>query len=269
MSESWGNRTRRGKSAWQAPDASTATVGALPAETIGLALQETDRSRIAGMPKKKLQPSPAMLLQMEQALFTHGYSGLTMEQFADACDFSRRALYFYFSNKQEVFRAIVRFRNELGLTTGFASGRKRWSEGGNALEILAEIINIRYGDLRRIAHTSPHLVELNSEVFRRCNDIVRDVAIYFESELAKLVLELQRDGLLQLRPDVTAEQLAQALANGARGVNQRVPAVAPDELEYHYRDMCRFILYGCAEMAVARSRTERGGGVRGIERKRT
>jgi AcrR family transcriptional regulator len=221
------------------------------------------------MPKKKLRPSPTMLLHMEQALFTYGYSGLTMEQFAEACDFSRRALYFYFSNKPEVFRAVVRFRNELGLTTGFEAGRKRWAEGGNALEILAEIINIRYGDLRRIAHTSPHLVELNSEVFRRCNDIVRDVAIYFESELAKLILELQRDGLLHLRPDVTAEQLAQALANGARGVNQRVPAVAPEELEYHYRDMCRFILYGCAEMAVTRARTERSSGTRGMERKRT
>jgi AcrR family transcriptional regulator len=221
------------------------------------------------MPKKKLQPSPAMLLHMEQALFTHGYSGLTMEQFAEACNFSRRALYFYFSNKQEVFRAIVRFRNELGLTTGFASGRKRWSEGGNALEILAEVINLRYGDLRRLANTSPHLVELNSEVFRRCNDIVRDVAIYFESELAKLILELQRDGLLHLRVDVTAEQLAQALANGARGVNQRVPAIAPEELEYHYRDMCRFILYGCAEMPVTHPRTERRSKTPKIERKRT
>lgn len=251
----------------------TSTAAAVPfrAKQVGPALQdgETDRKRIAGMPKKKLQPSPAMLLQMEKTLFAQGYSDLTMERLAEACKFSRRALYFYFSNKQEVFRAIVRFRNELGLTTGFASGRQRWSEGGNALEILAEVINIRYGDLRRIAHTSPHLVELNSEVFRRCNDIVRDVAIYFESELAKLALELQRGGLLHLHPDVTAEQLAQALANGARGVNQRVPAVAPEELEYHYRDMCRFILYGCAEMPVKRPRKERSGGTRGRERKRT
>lgn len=220
------------------------------------------------MPKKKLQPSPAMLLQMEQALFAHGYGDLTMEQLAEACDFSRRALYFYFSNKQEVFRAIVRFRNELGLTTGFAAGRKRWSEGGNALEIMAEIINIRYGDLRRIAHTSPHLVELNSEVFKRCNDIVKDVALYFEDELAKLILELQRDGLLHLRPDVTAEQLAQALANGARGVNQRVPPVAPEELDNRYREMCRFILYGCAEMPVTRPRKEPSPAARKTERLR-
>jgi AcrR family transcriptional regulator len=221
------------------------------------------------MSKKKLQPSPAMLLHMEQAFFTHGYSDLTMERLAEACDFSRRALYFYFSSKPEVFRAIVRFRNELGLTTGFAAGRKRWSEGGNALEILADIINIRYGDLRRIAHTSPHLVELNAEVFRRCNDIVKDVAIYFENELAKLILELQRDGLLHLRAGVAAEQLAQALANGARGVNQRIPSLAPGELEHSYHDMCRFILYGCAEMAATHALRQRKTVARKSERKRT
>ena len=221
------------------------------------------------MPKKKLQPTPAMLLHMEQALFTYGYGDLTMERFAEACNFSRRALYFYFSSKPEVFRAVVRFRNDLGLTTGFAAGRKRWSEGGNALEILADIINIRYGDLRRIAHTSPHQVELNAEVFRRCTDIVRDVAIYFEGELAKLILELQRDGLLHLRAGVTAEQLAQALANGARGVNQRIPTVAPEELENRYRDMCRFILYGCAEMPATHSRHKRKAIIRKSERKRT
>ena len=220
------------------------------------------------MPKKKLQPSPAMLLQMEQAFFAYGYSDLTMERLAEACNFSRRALYFYFSSKPEVYRAVVRFRNDLGLSSGFAAGRKRWSEGANALQILFEIINIRYGDLRRIAHTSPHLVELNAEVFKRCNDIVKDVAVYFEGELAKLILELQRDGLLRLRPDVTAEQLGQALANGARGVNQRLPAVAPEELENRYRDMCRFILYGCAEMAATQARKERSV-TREPERKRT
>ena len=218
--------------------------------------------------KKKLQPSPAMLLQMEQAFFAYGYSDLTMERLAEACNFSRRALYFYFSSKPEVYRAVVRFRNDLGLSTGFAAGRKRWSEGANALQILFEVVNIRYGDLRRLAHTSPHLVELNSEVFKRCNDIVKDVAIYFEDELAKLILELQRDGLLRLRPDVTAEQLGQALANGARGVNQRLPAVAPEELENRYRDMCRFILYGCAEMAATQPRKERSV-TREPERKRT
>jgi AcrR family transcriptional regulator len=206
------------------------------------------------MASKKLQPSSALLFQMERTFLEHGYSALTMEKLAEACNFSRRALYFYFSSKAEAFRAFILFRNEVALSTSFAAGRKRWSEGGNALEIIAEIVNIRYGDTRRLANASKHVVELNAEVFTRCNDIVRDVALTFESELAKLIIELQGAGVLRLRADVTAEQLSQALANGARGVNQRLPSVAPQDLADHYRDMCRYILYGCAEMSIAPER---------------
>jgi AcrR family transcriptional regulator len=206
------------------------------------------------MAKKRLKPSPALMMLIGEAIIAHGYRKLTMERVAESCNLSRRAIYFYFSSKSELFRASVRFRNDVALSTSFAAGRKRLAEGGNALEILSEIINIRYGDTRRVANASPHLVELNAEVFTRCNDIVKDVAIYFESELTKLIIELQHDGLLHLRPDVTAKQLAEALANGARGVNQRLPAVPPEELENRYRDMCRFVLYGGAEMQMTQRR---------------
>jgi AcrR family transcriptional regulator len=209
------------------------------------------------MASKKLQPSPALLFQIESTFLAHGYSALTMERLAESCNFSRRALYFYFSSKAETFRAFILFRNEVALSTSFAAGRKRWSEGGNALEILAEIINIRYGDTRRIANASKHVVELNAEVFTRCNDIVRDVALIFEADLAKLIIEMQRAGLVRLRAELTAEQLSQALCNGARGVNQRLPPVAPEDLADRYRDMCRYILYGCAEMSAPRRRAPR------------
>jgi len=112
------------------------------------------------------------MLQVEQAFITQGYGALTMRAIAKACDFSTRALYFYFSNKQETFRAVVRFRNELALTTGFEAGRKRREAGGDALDILSDIINIRYGDTRRMANASPHLIELNAQVFTFCTDIL-------------------------------------------------------------------------------------------------
>jgi hypothetical protein len=95
---------------------------------------------------------------------------------------------------------------------------------------------------------------LNAEVFTRCIDIVRDVALIFEADLAKLILELQGGGLMHLRKGVTAKQLAQALASGARGVNQRLPPVAPEDPTAHYHDMCRYILYGGTELPVARKR---------------
>ncbi len=188
------------------------------------------------------------MLRVESAFAAHGYSELTMRGLAKACDFSTRALYFYFSNKEEAFRAAVRFRNDLALGTGFAAGREQWAAGGDALDILAAVINIRYGDTRRIANASPHLVELNAEVFKRCNDIVTEVALFFEAELGKLIVELQDAGLLRLGADVTPDRAARALANGARGVNQRLPPVAPKDLARNYREMCSFVLYGCAEI---------------------
>jgi AcrR family transcriptional regulator len=214
------------------------------------------------MAKKKFQPAPALMLLVEKAFGEFGYRDLTMRALAKACDFSARALYFYFSNKEEAFRAAVRFRNDLALTTGFAAGRTRWARGGGALNILADIINIRYGDTRRIANASPHLVELNAEVFTRCNDIVTEVALAFEADLARLITELQGAGFLQLGAGITAKQVAEALANGARGVNQRLPSVAPKDLARRYRGMCRFILYGCAEFPVTRKGKTRKGNTR-------
>jgi AcrR family transcriptional regulator len=206
------------------------------------------------MAKKKFQPAPALVLQIEKAFATFGYSKLTMRALAKVCNFSTRALYFYFSNKEEAFRALVRFRNELSITMGFAAGQRTWTGGGSALDILAEIINVRYGDTRRIANASPHLVELNAEVFTRCNDIVTEVALQFEGQLAELIVDLEDAGLLQLEAGVTAKQMAEALANGARGVNQRLPPVPPKDLAARYREMCRFILYGGTEIGMTGKR---------------
>jgi AcrR family transcriptional regulator len=117
------------------------------------------------MASKKLRPSPDLLLQLESTFLANGYRALTMEKLAESCNFSRRALYFYFGSKAEAFRAVILFRNEVALSTSFAAGRRLWADGDNARDILAEIINICYGDTRRVANASPHVVELNAEVF--------------------------------------------------------------------------------------------------------
>jgi AcrR family transcriptional regulator len=220
---------------------------------------------MAGMTKGKSKPSAALMQRVQKAFLDHGYSELSMRGLASACDFSARALYHYFSSKEEAFRASVRYHNDLALAAGFARGRARLADGGTALDVLAEIMNERYGETRRKANASSHVVELNAEVFKRCNDIVTAVALYFEDELAKLVVELEKAGLLRLRPGMAADQVAQALANGARGVNQRLPPVAPDELASRYREMCSFILYGCAEIPAARGRVQTAGVTKPME----
>jgi AcrR family transcriptional regulator len=199
------------------------------------------------MTKQRAQAAPAMMLRVEQAFMDHGYSGLSMIGLAKACDLTARTLYNYFSNKEEAFRGICRFRNELNIQRGFLAGRTMLTQGGSALDVFAEIINIRYGDTRRIANASPHLIELNAEIFKRCNDIVTEVALSFEADLAHVVVDLQEAGLLKCRPDVTPERLAKALANGARGVNQRLPPCPPENLAENYREICQFVLLGGAE----------------------
>jgi AcrR family transcriptional regulator len=194
-----------------------------------------------------MRPAPALLQRLEAAFLSHGYSALSMLGLAEACDVTARTLYNYFSNKEEAFRAAVLHRNEIAISRGFAAGREQWSKGGSALDILAAILDVRYGDVRRIANVSPHLVELNSVVFQRCNDIVTSVAISFEADLALFVVELQQANLLRLRAGVTPGCAAEALANGARGINQRLPPAPPAALSARYREMCQFVLYGCAE----------------------
>jgi AcrR family transcriptional regulator len=193
---------------------------------------------------KRLRPAPDLLLRVERAFLDHGYAGLSMLVVAEACGFSARALYNYFSNKEDALRAVVSYRNEIALAAGFAAGRATRANGGSALDIIAEIMNVRFGETRRLANASRHVTEMSAEIFTRCNDIVTEVALYFEAELAKLIDDFQYDGLLQLRADLTSLQIAEALANGARGVNQRLPPIRPAELEARYREMCGLILYG-------------------------
>jgi AcrR family transcriptional regulator len=224
---------------------------------------------MAAMAKVKTRPNPALMQRVQKAFLDHGYSELSMRGLASACDFSTRALYHYFSSKEQAFRASVQYHNDVALTAGLARGRTRWADGGSALDIFAEIMNVRFGETRRKANISRHIVELNAEVFKRCNDIITAVALFFEAELAKLVTELESAGLLRLRPGVSPDQIAQALANGARGVNQRLPPVAPDELEGRYREMCAFILYGCADIPVPRLGTQRTGAIEEMESERS
>ena len=59
------------------------------------------------MSKKMTKPSPDLLTQVNQAFLDHGYGGLSMVALARACGFTQRALYYYFSNKEDAFRAMI------------------------------------------------------------------------------------------------------------------------------------------------------------------
>jgi hypothetical protein len=81
-----------------------------------------------------------------------------------------------------------------------------------------------------------------------CRDIMIDAAIAFQEELARLVESFVEEGEFRLKEGVSPGDVAQLLANGARGVNQGLPPPPTADLRERYYQMSRAVLFGSAEM---------------------
>jgi AcrR family transcriptional regulator len=206
--------------------------------------------RVTGivMSKKMIKPGRDLLGRVNQAFLDYGYSGLSMVTLAKACGFTQRALYYYFSNKEDAFRWALAARNDEVVALGLEAGKAMRAKGGSALDIIAEILDVRYGETRRILTHSPHTVELNAEAFKRCRDLMIQAAIAFQGDLEKLIVDLEKSRMLKLNGRFTAAEISQALADGGRAVNQGLPPIAAEDFSARYRQMCEMVLYGCAVM---------------------
>jgi AcrR family transcriptional regulator len=200
------------------------------------------------MSKKMIKPGRDLLARVNQAFLDYGYSGLSMVVLARACGFTQRALYYYFSNKEQAFRWALAARNDEVVDLALQAGKAMRAKGGSALDIIAEIMDVRYGETRRILTRSPHTVELNAEAFKRCRDLMIQSAVAFQGELEELIVDLQKSRMLTLNGRFTAAEISQALADGGRAVNQGLPPIAAEDFSGRYRQMCEMVLYGCAKM---------------------
>jgi len=204
------------------------------------------------MAKTMIKPGHDLLQRVNQAFLDYGYSGLSMVMMARACGFTQRALYYYFNNKEDAFRAMINHRNEEAIKLGLEAGTAVRAKGGSALDIIAEIVDVRYGDTRRRVIRSPHTVELNAEAFKRCRDLMIESAVDFQDKLEALIVDLENSRMLKLSGRFTAAQIAQALADGGRAVNQALPPIEAGDFKGRYRRMCEMVLYGCATMPRAK-----------------
>lgn len=185
--------------------------------------------------------------RLRQAFLDFGYEQLTMSRLAHLCGMTRRGLYNHFSNKDDAFRHMLCVGNVNATREGMAAGRAVAEAGGSVADIMGEIMNVRYGEARRRLSSSPHALEINDQAFRRAGGIMMEAATVFQQQLTEFLLELQAAGKLRLRPGMDVEELAQLLADGARGVNQARPPVAPEKLSGRYWSMCRAILHGSVD----------------------
>ena len=207
-----------------------------------------------GSARALMQPSGEMMERVRDAFLDYGFRALSMGELAEACGYTRRNLYNYFSNKEDAFRTLIAFTNSEQGRLGIEAGRRLFDRNANALEVVTEILVVRYATIRKLLSGSPHAGEINNEAFRLCHDIMVQSAGVFTNALKGVIVDLQKAGRLQLDAGISAAQLAQLLGDGVRGINQSLPPVAAEALPGRYRLMCQAILYGGAARSVAASR---------------
>lgn len=184
---------------------------------------------------------------LRKAFYERGYENLTMGEIAEYCGFTRRALYHHFSNKEEAFRFSMRYDNERLIDKGLAAARELMWTGADAVDIITELLDIRYGETRRLISTSPFVLELNDQAFRRGRDVMIWSATEFQKQVATLLAEMVERGLFTLRPSIGYEELAQIICDGARANNQALPPIPIEQLPSRYRAMTRALLYGTVD----------------------
>ena len=184
--------------------------------------------------------------RVREALLRYGYEALSMSILAQACGLTRRGLYHHFSNKDDAVRAALWLENIERLADGTRAAREVLESGGSALDVVATLLDTRFGVTRRKLAQSPHAKEINDIAFLIAMDMMMFVAVRINEILAELLTELVALGRLRVNPGVTPEYLAGLLTDGARGVNQARPPIPSEQLAQRYRDMSAAILFGCS-----------------------
>ena len=195
---------------------------------------------------EKETPRDRLMRKLNQVFLESGYEHLTMRGISKAADISPRSLYNYVSSKEEAYCEAIRFTHGVDIRAGLEAGRRVLDEGGDAVDVLVAIFDTRYGVTRRTLGVSPHAADLNYQAFRRCYAVMAESAVVFQDEVARVLDELSERRRLIIQPQVSAEDLAQLLSDGARGVNQSLPARPESTLPERYRKMISAILFGAA-----------------------
>jgi AcrR family transcriptional regulator len=192
--------------------------------------------------------STRQLAAMEKVFIEEGFEAITMIAIAQACGFTRRALYHHYSGKDEAFRDATRFGNARGFEAARTAMERAFAANESAIGVVHALLNTRFGDTRRLVSRSPHAQELSDTVSRLCGDIVDALAAKLHAELAVVLERLQAIGKMKLRQDVTFAQLAYLLAASVRGINQTRPLLKEHDFSPRYREIITAIMRGCAKL---------------------
>ena len=185
-----------------------------------------------------------LLGKLREAFFSVGYEDMTMLALAPLAGVSRRTLYNHFANKEDAFRFIMRCDGDIAIEQSLKVAYDKLEAGAKPLDIFVALMDTRYAEVRRRLAASRHALEINEKAFRIGRDIQIEHATTFQDEVAVLIGEMQKRGVLTLKRGTSAADLAQMLCDGARGSNQALPPIPIEKLPDRYRKVLGAILYG-------------------------
>ena len=185
-----------------------------------------------------------LLSRLRDAFFNVGYEAMTMLALAPLAGVSRRTLYNHFANKEDAFRFLMRCDGDMAIEKSLQIAREKLEAGAKPLDIFVALMDARYAEVRRRLAASKHALEINEKAFRIGRDIQIEHATTFQDEVAVLIGEMQKRGVLALKRGTSPADLAQMLCDGARGSNQTLPPIPIEKLPDRYRKVLGAILYG-------------------------
>ena len=185
-----------------------------------------------------------LLSRLRDAFFNVGYEAMTMLALAPLAGVSRRTLYNHFANKEDAFRFLMRCDGDMAIEKSLQIAREKLEAGAKPLDIFVALMDARYADNRRRFAASKHALEITEKTFRIGRDIQIEHATTFQDEVAVLIGEMQKRGVLALKRGTSPADLAQMLCDGARGSNQTLPPIPIEKLPDRYRKVLGAILYG-------------------------
>lgn len=185
-----------------------------------------------------------LVFRITRVFLEHGCEAMTMSDLARHCGMTRRGLYHHFSSKDEAFRETIRLGNERTRRESLAEGERLIAEGAGLLDVVTGILDVRYGETRRVLAASPFAQEVNDYAFRICRPVMVEAARLFQADFVTLLEGMLAAKAIELKAEMTVETLVQILCDGARGTNQSFSAPTPDSIRDRYRQMSKAILFG-------------------------
>lgn len=149
----------------------------------------------------------------------HGYRRASMEQVAEAAEFSRQAVYLHFENKQALFRAVVEAVHEGAYEAEADAGRAAEKAGKGLADIIAAQVEARFRYIVECLEESEEAEELLAEVLGQTSDLHRK---FVEHNLGPQIATIKRvckTNGLTLRGRMNAAELARCIQIAIRGFN--------------------------------------------------